>query len=60
MIVGSTADTLSFSREAIENATEPTGLFVVEDATHIDRYDRPQYVSQAVAKVREFFEQFLG
>lgn len=58
MIVGSKADTLYFSREAIEKAQEKD-LFVVEGATHIDMYDRPQFVSQAVAKLTDFYAKHL-
>jgi fermentation-respiration switch protein FrsA (DUF1100 family) len=34
-------------------------LFIVEGATHIDMYDRPQYVTPAVAKLKEFFDKAL-
>ena len=35
-------------------------LFVVEGATHIDLYDRPQFVMPAVAKLKEFFGRHLA
>ena len=30
-------------------------LFIIEGATHIDMYDRPQFVTPAVAKLAAFF-----
>lgn len=59
LIVGSLADTIFFSKEAYEIAKEPKELFVVEGATHVDLYDKPQYVDQAVAKLAEFFGKYL-
>ncbi|MCX9025069.1 MAG: alpha/beta hydrolase, partial [Candidatus Methanoperedens sp.] len=60
MIVGSKADTLYFSREAIEKAKDPKELFVIPGATHIDMYDKPQFVMPAVAKLTEFFGKALN
>lgn len=34
-------------------------LFIVPEATHYDLYDQPQYVEQAVAKLKEFYGQYL-
>ena len=59
LIVGSLADTIFFSQEAYDIAKEPKELFVVEGATHVDLYDKPQYVDQAVAKLAEFFGKYL-
>lgn len=59
MIVGSKADTLYFSREAIEKAKDPKELFIIPGATHIDMYDKPQFVTPAVAKLTEFFGKAL-
>ena len=44
VIAGSKADTLFWSEEVIQKAKEPKELFIVEGATHIDMYDKPQYV----------------
>jgi uncharacterized protein len=33
---------------------------VVDGATHIDLYDRPQFVTPAVAKLTTFFSQHLA
>ena len=59
LIAGSKADTLFWSKEVMEKARQPKELFIVEGATHIDLYDRPQYVTPAVAKLKEFFEKNL-
>lgn len=59
LIVGSDADSKYFSENAIEKAKEPKELFVIEGATHIDLYDRPQYVDPAVKKLESFFNQYL-
>jgi len=32
-------------------------LFVVKGATHVDLYDKPEFVSQVVAKLVEFFDK---
>ena len=34
-------------------------LFVVDGATHIDMYDKPQFVAPAAAKLKEFFDKYL-
>jgi uncharacterized protein len=59
LIAGSKADTLFWSKEVMEKARQPKELFTVEGATHIDLYDRPQYVTPAVAKLKEFFDKAL-
>jgi uncharacterized protein len=59
MIAGSEADTMYFSKEATDNAREPKELFIVPGATHIDLYDRPQYVPQVVAKLTDFYGKYL-
>ncbi|MET7511169.1 alpha/beta hydrolase [Streptomyces albidoflavus] len=60
MIIGSDADTGYFSREAIEKANEPKELFVIDGATHVDLYDKDEYVSPAVAKLTGFFGEYLA
>ena len=60
LIAGSRADSLYFSEIAYEKANEPKELFKVSGATHIDMYDRPQYVDPAVAKMSAFFAQHLS
>lgn len=60
VIAGSKADTLFWSRQVIEKAREPKELFIVDGATHIDMYDRPQFVGPAVEKLNAFFSLALS
>jgi fermentation-respiration switch protein FrsA (DUF1100 family) len=60
VIAGSRADTLFWSREVYEKAGEPKELHVIEGATHIDMYDRPQFVTPAVGKLADFFGRHLA
>ena len=59
MIAGSEADTMYFSKEATDKAGEPKELVIIPGATHIDLYDRPQYVPQVVAKLTDFYSKYL-
>lgn len=59
MIAGTEADTAYFSREAIEKANEPKELFWIDGASHIDLYDKEEYVPTAVAKLADFFHHHL-
>lgn len=58
-IVGSRADTRYFTEDALSRAREPKELFVVEGASHIDLYDKPEFVSQVVKKLASFFGKAL-
>jgi hypothetical protein len=60
VIAGSKADTLFWSQQVYQRAKEPKELHVVDGATHIDLYDRPQFVTPTVAKLREFFGRHLS
>ncbi|KUM78415.1 alpha/beta hydrolase [Streptomyces curacoi] len=60
MIAGTDADTRYFTEEAIAQANEPKELYLIEGATHIDLYDKNEYVTPAVAKISEFFGKHLG
>ena len=60
MIVGEKADTKFWSDQVYAKAQEPKELFVVEGATHMDMYDKPQFVTPAVAKLSQFFGQHLA
>lgn len=60
VIAGSKAGTLFWSQEVVEKAKQPKELFIVDGATHIDMYDRPQFVAPAVAKLKDFFGQHLA
>jgi len=56
IIAGSRADTKIFSEEAYKLSNGPKELFVVEGASHIDMYDVPEYVDQAIAKMVDFLK----
>lgn len=60
MIAGSRADSLYFSKDAVEMAKGLKELFIVEGASHIDMYDKPQYVDKAVGKLADFFGKNLS
>lgn len=60
MIAGANADSLYFSETAYRKASEPKELFLVPGASHIDMYDKPQYVTPSIAKLQEFFSRYLG
>jgi fermentation-respiration switch protein FrsA (DUF1100 family)/alkylhydroperoxidase/carboxymuconolactone decarboxylase family protein YurZ len=61
MIAGSKADTKYMTDEAFEKATNSRNkeLFLLEGATHIQTYWRPEYVSQAVTKLASFYQSNL-
>ena len=45
MIVGERAVSAYFSEKAYGKAAEPKELFVIPGASHVDLYDRPEYVA---------------
>jgi fermentation-respiration switch protein FrsA (DUF1100 family) len=55
LIAGSKADTRFWSEDAISKAREPKELHIIDGATHMDLYDRPRFVTPAVAKLAAFF-----
>ena len=59
MVVGTQAETKWMSQAALELAQDPKELFWIDGATHVDLYDRPEYVGPAVGKVSQFFEDSL-
>jgi len=60
VIAGSKADTLFWSQDVLRKAKEPKELYLVEGASHMDMYDRPQLVTPAVAKLTAFFGREFG
>lgn len=56
-VVGDRAHSKFFSEEAFKNAAEPKELYVVEDAEHIDLYDRVDRIP--FDKLEEFFKTNL-
>jgi fermentation-respiration switch protein FrsA (DUF1100 family) len=47
------------TQEAIETARAPKELFVIDGATHVDLYDRMEFVGPAVAKLIGFYNAQL-
>lgn len=60
LIAGSKADTLFWSEQACHRCKDPRGLYIVNGASHIEMYDRPPFVTPAVAKLAAFFGRHLG
>ncbi|OXA90077.1 alpha/beta hydrolase [Flavobacterium hercynium] len=61
MIAGSKADTKYMTDEAFDKVTNAKNkeLFVIEGATHIQTYWKPEYVAQAVTKLKTFYQSNL-
>lgn len=61
MMAGSKADTYYMTDAAFQKATstEEKELFLIPEATHIQTYHVPEYVEQAVDKIKEFFGRQL-
>ena len=61
MMAGSKADTKYMTDEAFPKATNAKSkeLFVINGATHIQTYWKPDYVNQAVNKLTDFFGKNL-
>ncbi|MGW4485402.1 alpha/beta hydrolase [Amycolatopsis sp. NPDC004368] len=59
MIVGSHAVTAWMSIEAFQKATGPKELYHVAGASHVDLYDKEEYVGPAVEKLAAFFSESL-
>ena len=58
-IVGERALSAYFSEDAYSKAAEPKELFVVPGASHVDLYDRPEYMDISLPKLDSFFKQYL-
>ena len=59
LIAGDKADTLPFSQAAYDADNGPKELYLVKGATHVDMYDKEPFVSEAVVKLDDFFNQYL-
>jgi fermentation-respiration switch protein FrsA (DUF1100 family) len=61
MIVGSKADTKYMTDEAFPKATNAKSkeLFLLDGATHIQSYWKPEYVNKATIKLTDFFKTNL-
>ena len=61
IMAGSKADSLYMTQSAFKEATNAKDkeLFLIDGATHIQTYWKPEYVNQAMGKLTEFFEKTL-
>jgi fermentation-respiration switch protein FrsA (DUF1100 family) len=61
MMAGSKADSLYMTLDAFKNAVNAKNkeLFLIDGATHIETYWKPQYVNQALGKLTPFFGDTL-
>lgn len=61
MMAGSKADSLYMTQSAFAGATNAKSkeLFLIDGATHIETYWKPQYVNQAMGKLTSFFATTL-
>ena len=55
LIVGTRAVTSWMSVHAYQRAQTAKELYWIEGATHVDLYDKDEYVTPAVAKLADFF-----
>lgn len=60
MVVGTRAVTSYMSTEAFARAHGPKDLHWIEGASHVDLYDKPEYVGPAVERLTAFFADKLG
>lgn len=59
-IVGERAVSAYFSQDAYTKAAEPKELFVVPGASHVDLYDKLEYMAISLSKMNLFFNQYLN
>jgi fermentation-respiration switch protein FrsA (DUF1100 family) len=61
MMAGSKADTYYMTEDAFKKATgtNEKELFLIPGATHIQTYYVPEYVNQAMDKLKVFFGKYL-
>lgn len=60
MIAGSKADTIAYSENLYQKAASTSKeLFTIEGATHVDLYDKDEFVDQAIEKLDQFFQKNL-
>jgi uncharacterized protein len=60
MIVGTEAVTSWMASEAFIAAYEPKEVFWIKDASHVALYDKDEYVTPALSKLRDFFSVNLS
>ena len=61
MMAGSKADSLYMTEKAFKMATSANDkeLFLIDGATHIQTYWKPDYVNAAMGKIEQFFGKNL-
>jgi uncharacterized protein len=59
MIAGDRAVTSWMSVVAFQNAAGPKELHWIDGASHVDLYDKEEYVARAIAKLTEFYQASL-
>ncbi|WP_206617495.1 alpha/beta hydrolase [Geovibrio thiophilus] len=61
MMAGSNADSLYMTQDAFKKAVNAKNkeLFLIDGATHIETYWKPQYVNQSMEKLIQFFGNTL-
>lgn len=59
MVVGQAADTAWMSIEAFQKALGPKELHWIDGASHVDLYDKPIFVTPAIAKLTDFYRTNL-
>lgn len=57
MICGEESDVREFSEEPINLAGTKKELVLIKGATHVDMYDKEDYVKQAISKLVKFFNE---
>lgn len=60
MIVGTAAVTAWMSIAAFQRARGPKELLWIDGASHVDLYDKPEYVDPAVARLTDFYRASLA
>ena len=60
LIVGREAVTAWMAVEAYQKAADPKELVWIEGASHVDLYDKPEYVGPAIDKLTDFYGVNLG
>ena len=56
-VVGSKAETAPCTKMFYDKVTSEKEYVVIEGASHVAMYDKPEYVNQAVDKITAFFEK---
>ena len=58
-VVGENAGSKIFTQNFYDKAKEPKELVVIKGASHVDLYDKVDYIEQAVNKIDDFFNKHV-